>query len=78
MSTGGTLSGGPAVYEHGIATYSMGEYYTMTKDERFAELLKLAVTHIVQGQAPDGGWNYRYSKEPNSDTSVSGWQIQAL
>lgn len=71
-------TGNAGVYEHAIATYAMGEYYTMTKDERFAELLKLAVTHIVQGQAPDGGWNYRYSKEPNSDTSVSGWQIQAL
>ena len=56
----------------------MGEYYTMTRDERFADLLKQAVTYIVQGQAPDGGWNYNYSKEPNSDTSVSGWQIQAL
>jgi hypothetical protein len=71
-------TGNDGVYQHAIATYAMGEYYTMTKDERFAELLKLAVTHIVQGQAPDGGWNYRYSKEPNSDTSVSGWQIQAL
>jgi hypothetical protein len=66
------------VYEHGIATYAMGEYYTMTKDERFVELYKQAVGYIVSGQAPDGGWNYSYSKEPNSDTSVSGWQIQAL
>jgi hypothetical protein len=70
--------GNEGVYEHGIATYAMAEYYTMSKDERFADLLKLAIGHIVTGQAPDGGWNYRYSKEPNSDTSVSGWQIQAL
>lgn len=66
------------VYEHAIATYAMAEYYTMTKDERFADILKLAVGHIVSGQAPDGGWKYRYGKGPNSDTSVSGWQIQAL
>ncbi len=70
--------GNHGVYEHGIATYAMAEYYTMTKDERYAELLKQAVTHIVEGQAPDGGWNYGYTKEPNSDTSVTGWQIQAL
>jgi hypothetical protein len=50
----------------------------MTKDERFAELVKQAIAYIVQGQAPDGGWQYGYSKGPNSDTSVSGWQIQAL
>ena len=68
----------PAVYEHAIATYAMAEYYTMTKDERFAEVVKQAMTHIVQGQAPDGGWQYKYEKGPNSDTSVSGWQIQAL
>ena len=70
--------GNPGVYEHAIATYAMGEYYTMTKDERFVDLLKQAVGYIVQGQAPDGGWNYNYTKDPNSDTSVSGWQIQAL
>jgi hypothetical protein len=66
------------VYEHAIATYAMGEYYTMTKDERYAELLKQAVGYIVTGQAPDGGWQYEYTKGPDSDTSVSGWQIQAL
>jgi hypothetical protein len=67
-----------AVYEHGIAAYALGEYYTMTKDERVAELLKQAIEFIIQGQAPDGGWQYQYTKGPESDTSVSGWQIQAL
>ncbi|MDB6153112.1 MAG: hypothetical protein JWL90_1565 [Chthoniobacteraceae bacterium] len=70
--------GNDGVYQHAIATYAMGEYYTMTKDDRYAELLKQAVKYIVDGQAPDGGWNYGYRKEPNSDTSVAGWQIQAL
>lgn len=78
MTRDGWGGGNAGVYEHGIATYAMGEYYTMTKDERFAELLKQAVTHIIQGQAPDGGWQYGYAKGPGSDTSVSGWQIQAL
>src|SRR6185503_15004428 len=41
-------------------------------------LVKQAITHIVQGQAPDGGWQYHFTKGPNSDTSVSGWQIQRL
>ncbi len=70
--------GNHGVYEHGIGTYAMGEYYTMTKDERFAELLKQAVGYIVDGQAPDGGWQYGFAKGPDSDTSVSGWEIQAL
>ncbi len=66
------------VYAHAIAAYGIGEYYTMTKDERVAELLKKATGHIVQGQAADGGWQYGYAKGPKSDTSVSGWQIQSL
>ena len=67
----------PGVYEHGICTYALGEYYTMTKDERVMELFKQAVGHIVQGQGPDGGWMYGFDKT-QSDTSVSGWQIQSL
>jgi hypothetical protein len=66
------------VYEHAIGTYVLGEYYTMTRDERVRNLLGWAATYIVQGQAPDGGWQYTYSKGGPSDTSVSGWQIQAL
>ena len=68
----------PGVYEHAIATYALGEYYTMTKDERVADLLKQSVDYIVKGQAADGGWQYGYAQGPESDTSVSGWQIQAL
>ncbi len=67
----------PGVYEHGICTYALGEYYTMTQDGRVTELFKQAVTHIIQGQGPNGGWMYSYDKTAD-DLSVSGWQIQAL
>ncbi|HSI15535.1 MAG TPA: prenyltransferase/squalene oxidase repeat-containing protein [Chthoniobacter sp.] len=67
----------PGVYAHAIATYALGEYYTMTRDERVVDLLKKAVGHILEGQGPDGGWMYSYDRT-ESDTSVSGWQIQAL
>jgi hypothetical protein len=65
------------VYAHAIVAYGLGEYYTMTKDERVADLLKKAIGYVVEGQGPDGGWMYSYDKT-ESDTSVSGWQIQAL
>jgi hypothetical protein len=67
----------PGVYAHAIVAYAMGEYYTMTKDERFIDLEKKAIGYIIDGQGPDGGWMYAYDKS-ESDTSVSGWQIQAL
>ncbi len=65
------------VYEHAICAYALGEYYTMTKDERVAALFKQAIGYIVQGQGPGGGWMYSYDQSED-DLSVSGWQIQAL
>ncbi len=65
------------VYEHAICAYALGEYYTMTRDQRVVKLLKQAIAHIIEGQGPGGGWMYAYDKSAD-DLSVSGWQIQAL
>ena len=90
-STQGRFGGGPdfsddkSPYQHAICTYAMCEAYTMTRDERIAPIIKQAVGYIVKGQRPDGGWGYGYdlsgdapSQRIKSDTSISGWQIQAL
>ena len=66
-----SFAGNPSVYEHGICTYALGEYYTMTKDERVVELLKQAVGYIVQGQSPVGAWNYVYEKS-RQDSGAQG------
>jgi hypothetical protein len=78
----GRLSMEPAfsqagVYAHAIATFGLAEYYSVTRDPAVVDLLTKAVAYIVDGQGPDGGWMYAYDKS-ESDTSVSGWQIQAL
>jgi hypothetical protein len=65
-------------YENGIVTYSIGEYFTMTKDERVLEYLRQAISKIVAGQTVGGGWDYNYTRGARNDLSVSGWQIQAL
>ena len=44
----------PGVYEHGICTYALGEYYTMTKDDRVKDIFKQAIAYIVQGQGLGG------------------------
>ncbi len=77
LGSNNSLKGGAPVYEHAIMAYALGEYYTMTKDERVVPVLTQAIQYIVQGQGPDGGWMYGFDKS-QSDTSVSGWQIQAL
>ncbi len=69
---------GGAAYEHAIGTYALCEYYTMTRDAAVVPLLRQAVQYIVDGQAYDGGWRYRYDTQVAGDTSVTGWQIQAL
>ena len=80
--TDGRLNMEPAftqdgVYAHAIATFALAEYYSLTHDPEVVDLLTKAVGYIVGGQGPDGGWMYAYDKT-ESDTSVSGWQIQAL
>ena len=70
--------GNAGVYQHGILTYAMAEYFALTKDDRFEPLLRQAVGYIVDGQNPKGGWDYNYNTGPRQDLSVSGWQIQAL
>jgi hypothetical protein len=84
FSFGNGFDGNEASYQHGIATYALCEAYTMTKDPRLPAIIKQAIDYIVKGQRPDGGWAYSYNQTPDgngtvwSDTSVSGWQIQAL
>jgi hypothetical protein len=65
-------------YAHAIGAYALSDYYTLTKDDRVRVVLIRAIEHIVEGQAPDGGWNYAFAPDPESNTSVTGWQIQAL
>jgi len=87
FAPGGNLKkGNETAYEHAICTYALSEAYTMTKDPRLEPLVRQAVDIIVKGQREDGGWTYKYDTAPDkpkereykSDTSVSGWQIQAL
>jgi hypothetical protein len=79
---------GDSAYGHAICTYAACEAYTMTKDPRLEPVVRQAIEIIVKGQRSDGGWAYGYDTSPDdpknkkdpikSDTSVSGWQIQAL
>lgn len=72
-------------YEHGIAAYALTESYTMSrygtkKIPNLKEVVESAAQIIIKGQGSDFGWSYKYGppEATGSDTSVAGWQIQAL
>ncbi len=71
-------------YETGICTYALGEAYIVTKNFRpkipgIDTALRRSVKLIVDKQCKDGGWDYSYGdRGTGSDTSVAGWQMQAL
>ncbi len=68
-----------ASYSHGIATYALGEAYIMTGDPQYRDPFLQGVNRIIEGQTDKGGWLYAMSGGGGGgDTSVSGWQIQAL
>ncbi len=65
-------------YAHGIATYAISEAYGITRIPSLKQTMEKAVAIIIQGQQDGGGWDYRFCKGPRKDTSVAGWQVQAL
>ncbi|MFM7604854.1 MAG: hypothetical protein ACKO8Z_06605, partial [Prosthecobacter sp.] len=79
--------GGAGTYEHGIATYALGEMYTLARLGSkslpgMREAFEKGVKVIIENQSARGGWGYGgkeivYSKNGN-DLSVVGWQFQAV
>ncbi|MBE7494234.1 MAG: terpene cyclase/mutase family protein [Verrucomicrobiaceae bacterium] len=79
--------GGAGTYEHGIATYALGEMYTLARLGSkslpgMREAFEKGVKVIIDYQSERGGWGYGgsdvvYNKNAN-DLSVVGWQFQAV
>lgn len=86
LSTNFTANGW--VYEHAIATYALGEAATFCKELKveipgLMEVTEKAGQYIIDNQHKNGGWAYLYRSDDkpekaHTDTSVVGWQIQAL
>jgi hypothetical protein len=76
-----------STYEHGIATYAMGEMYSFSKlgtkpIPNLRESFEKGALIIINKQAPNGAWGYKdgigYDPYGGNDLSVTGWQYQAL
>lgn len=72
-------------YEHAIATYALAEALIFCKEMKLAvpnlsEVTEKAGQLIIDNQHKNGGWGYYYSTADNAhvDTSLSGFQVQAL
>lgn len=72
-------------YEHAIATYALAEALTFCKEMKLvvpnlSEVVEKAGQFIIDNQHKNGGWSYGYdtSDKAHTDTSVTGWHVQAL
>lgn len=65
-------------YAHAIATYAMCEAYGMTMNPNVKASADAALTPIIEGQHPSGGWDYYFKQSERDDTSVMGWCAQAI
>ena len=64
------------MYSHALATITLCEALGMTGDPKLIRPAQLAINFIATAQAGNGSWGYK----PNEagDTSIVGWQVQAL
>ena len=76
-----------STYEHGIATYALGEMYSFAKLGTkelpgLREGFETGVKIIMDKQNAGGAWGYEngigYQQKGGNDLSLTGWQFQAL
>ncbi|QEL16880.1 prenyltransferase/squalene oxidase repeat-containing protein [Limnoglobus roseus] len=68
---------GQYMYSHAIAAVALCEAYGMTGDKNtLLGPARKAIEYIVKAQAGNGSWGYTAGTA--GDTSIVGWQIQAL
>ena len=65
------------MYNHGLATFVLGQAYGMTSDARVGKALDRALKLIARMQGPVGGWGYE-AKPQDGDLSLSVMQAKAL
>jgi hypothetical protein len=68
---------GGGMYANGLAVLAVCQAYSLSADPALKEPAQRGLNYIVQAQDPAGG-GWRYAVRQGGDTSVTGWQVQAL
>lgn len=67
------------MYNHGLATFVMGQAHGMSPDVRINSSLDRALKLITATQCQDGGWDYQARRQTNGhDLSLAVMQAKAL
>lgn len=72
----GTFDGNS--YANGIAVYAISEAYALTRIPSLRTAMEKGVERIIRGMQDTGAFTYGYEKNGRRDTSVAGWQAQAM
>jgi len=67
------------MYNHGLATFVLGQAHGMTDDKRINNTLDRALKLIAYAQCEDGGWDYvAHRQKRGHDLSLAVMQAKAL
>jgi hypothetical protein len=67
------------MYAQGIGALALCEAYGMTKDRGMLLAgAQAAINYIQRQQGVNGSWGYSVATPSTGDTSIVGWQLQAL
>jgi hypothetical protein len=67
------------MYNHGLATFVLGQAHGMSTDHRIQIVLDQALRVITDTQCQDGGWDYHARRQPRGhDLSLVVMQAKAL
>ncbi|UUO05428.1 squalene--hopene cyclase [Blastopirellula sp. J2-11] len=67
------------MYNHGLATFVLGQAHGMTGDPRINSVLDRSLKLIANTQCEDGGWDYRARRQDHGhDLSLAVMQAKAL
>lgn len=65
-------------YANAIAVYAVSESYFLTRIPSLRLAMEGGLGRIIAGQQDTGAFTYGYARNGRRDTSVAGWQVQAL